>query len=220
VQRADQPLTRVNVKMEVNDIGKFLARLDYPDNVKRGKAKLEGQLSWAGSPAELDFATLSGDLSLEARNGQFTKVKPGIGKLLGILSLQALPRHITLDFRDVFSEGFAFEDISGSMRIVRGVVYSDDFKMQGSTAKVSMSGETDLAHETQKLRVRITPILGDSVSVAGAFLGGPAVGLAALLVQKVLKDPIGRMASYEYQISGTWTEPNVSKIQAQPAASE
>lgn len=220
VQRADQPLTRVNLKVEINDIGKFLGRFNYPDNVKRGKAKLEGQLSWAGSPAELDYATLSGNLSLEAHNGQFSKVEPGLGKLLGILSLQALPRHITLDFRDVFSEGFAFEDISGSMRIVRGVVYSDDFKMQGSAAIVAMSGEADLAHETQKLRVRITPMLGDSVSVAGAFLGGPVVGLAALVVQKVLKDPIGRMASYEYQISGTWSDPKVSKIQAQPAASQ
>jgi len=219
-QRADQPLTRMNLKVEIGDIGKFLARLSYPDNVKRGKAKLEGQLSWAGSPAELDYATLSGNLSLEAHNGQFTKVEPGIGKLLGILSLQALPRHITLDFRDVFSEGFAFEDISGSMRIVRGVVYSDDFNMQGSAAMVNMSGEADLAHETQKLRVRVTPMLGDSVSVAGAFLGGPVVGLAALLVQKVLRDPIGRMASYEYQISGTWSDPKVSKIQAQPAASQ
>jgi uncharacterized protein (TIGR02099 family) len=219
-QPADQPLTKVNLKLEVNDIGKFLARLNYPDNVKRGKAKLEGQLSWAGSPAELDYASLSGNLALEAHNGQFTKVEPGIGKLLGILSLQALPRRITLDFRDVFSEGFAFDDISGSMRIVRGVVSSDDFTMQGSAARVSMSGEADLTRETQKLRVRITPSFGDSVSVAGAFLGGPVVGLTALLVQKALKDPLGRMAAYEYQISGTWSEPKVSKIQAQPAASE
>lgn len=219
-QAADQPLTKVNLKLEVSDIGKFLARLDYPDNVKRGKAKLEGQLSWAGSPAELDYSSLSGNLTLEAHNGQFTKVEPGLGKLLGILSLQALPRRITLDFRDVFSEGFAFDDISGSMRIVRGVVSSDDFTMRGSAARVSMSGETDLTRETQKLRVRITPSFGDSVSVAGAFLGGPVVGLTALLVQKALKDPIGRMAAYEYQISGTWSDPKVAKIQAQAAVAE
>jgi uncharacterized protein YhdP len=29
--------------------------------------------------------------------------------LLGVLSLQSLPRRLTLDFRDVFSEGFAFD---------------------------------------------------------------------------------------------------------------
>jgi len=218
VQSAEQPLTKVNLKLEVNDIGKFLSRLNYPDNVKRGKATLDGQLSWTGSPAELDFATLSGKLALEAHNGQFTKVEPGIGKLLGILSLQALPRRITLDFRDVFSEGFAFDDISGSMRIVRGVVSSDDFTMQGSAAKVDMSGETDLTRETQKLRVRITPSFGDSVSVAGAFLGGPVVGLTALLLQKVFKDPLGRMAAYEYQINGTWSDPKVSKIQSRSAS--
>jgi uncharacterized protein (TIGR02099 family) len=206
-------LTRVNLKLEANDVGKFMARMGFPDTVKRGKAKLEGHLSWAGGPADLDFSSLSGDLALDAHSGQFVKAEPGIGKLLGILSLQSLPRRITLDFRDVFSDGFAFEDISGSMRVVQGMIYSDDFKMQGSAALVTMSGEADLAKETQKLKVRIIPSVGDSVSVvAGAFLGGPVVGVAAMLLQKVLKDPLGRVISYHYQITGTWSDPVVTKI--------
>ena len=51
-----------------------------------------------------------GTFRLQAGAGQFTKMDPGVGKLLGVLSLQALPRRITLDFRDVFSEGFAFDE--------------------------------------------------------------------------------------------------------------
>ncbi|MFH1494221.1 MAG: YhdP family protein [Pseudomonadota bacterium] len=207
-----QPKSQFNLQLETSDIGKLLARVGHPDSVKGGKAELKGQLSWNGSPADIHYPSLSGNLSLEAHKGQFLKIEPGIGKLLGILSLQALPRRITLDFRDVFSEGFAFDDISMNVKASQGVVSSSDFKMDGPAAKVSMQGETSLASETQKLRVRVVPVLSDTVSGAVALLGGPVVGLTTLLVQKVLKDPIGQIIAYEYSITGTWDNPVVTKL--------
>jgi uncharacterized protein YhdP len=84
--------------------------------------------------------------------------------------------------------------------------------MDGPAAKVSMQGETSLAQETQNLRVRVVPVLGDTFSGAAALLAGPVVGLTSLLVQKVLKDPIGQIAAYEYSITGTWDNPVVTKI--------
>lgn len=161
----------------------------------------------------MDFPSLSGNFTLTAANGQFLKMNPGVGRLFSIVSLQALPRRISLDFRDIFSDGFAFDTISGSMRVDHGIMYSDDFKISGPSARILMTGETDIARETQNLRVKVTPLLGEGVSVAGALLGGPVVGLTTFLVQKVLKDPIDRMASYEYAIGGTWSDPKVSKIQ-------
>ena len=50
-----------------------------------------------------------GDLSLSAENGQFAKINPGMGRLLGVISLQSLPRRFQLDFHDIFSQGFALE---------------------------------------------------------------------------------------------------------------
>lgn len=207
-----RPMTRANLHLEVQDLGKLLARLGYPESVKRGTAQLDGQLSWTGSPHDIDYPSLAGSLKLEAKNGQFLKIEPGAGKLIGLLSLQSLPRRLTLDFRDVFSEGFAFDSISGTARISRGVARTDNFKLEGPSAKIQMQGETDLAGETQNLRVKVIPIIGESLSVAGALLGGPVVGIAALVAQKLLKDPIDQIASYEYSITGTWDNPNVTKI--------
>ena len=213
-----RPLTRVKVHLDVQDLGRLLTRLDYPDTVKRGTARLDGHLSWAGSPRSIDYPSLFGSLKLEAENGQFLKIEPGAGKLIGLLSLQALPQRLTLDFRDVFSEGFAFSAISGNARINRGVARTDDLWLEGPAAKVRIQGEADLAKETQNLKVRVAPQLGGGVSVAGAFLGGPVVGIAALLAQKLLKDPIDQMAAYEYSITGTWDNPNVAKIGRNVAA--
>jgi uncharacterized protein YhdP len=208
-----QPRTQLNVRVDVSDVGRTLARWGYPASVRRGTAKIEGNLGWAGSPQNFDYPTLSGQLVVEAANGQFVKLEPGIGKLLGILSLQALPRRITLDFRDVFSEGLAFDSIIGALKIEQGVMSTQNLRIQGPSTRVAMAGEVDLARETQKLRVRVTPHVSDSVSIAGALLGGPVAGIAAFLAQKILKDPLEQLVSFEYAITGTWSDPQVAKAE-------
>ena len=208
-----QPRTQLNLRIDVTDIGRALARWALPSGIRRGTAKIEGQLSWAGSPHDFDYPTLSGNLVFDAANGQFVKLEPGMAKLLGILSLQSLPRRITLDFRDVFSEGFAFDGILGSVNIDRGVAHTDNFRIAGPSARVIMTGDVDLARETQKLRVRVTPHLSESVSIAGALIGGPIAGVAAFLAQKILKDPIEQLVSFEYNVTGNWSDPHVAKVE-------
>lgn len=213
------PRTRMNLKLEAMDIGKLLARLGFPEGLKRGNGKLEGALSWSGSPQSPDYASLAGNVTVEAKNGQFAKMDPGLGKLLGILSLQALPRRIVLDFRDVFSEGFEFNSITGKFKIAGGVAHTQDLTIAGSAAKVGMKGDIDLARETQNLRVRVAPALGQGVGLA-SFIGGPVVGITTLIVNKVLQDPLDQIVAYEYNVTGTWSDPVVSKIGSPPQQSE
>ena len=213
-----QPATQVNVRLDVVDIGKYLARLGYPEGVRRGTAKIEGSLVWAGSPQRIDFPSLSGNFVLDASKGQFVKLEPGIGKLLGILSLQSLPRRISLDFRDIFSEGLAFDEIVGAVKVSKGVASTDNLRISGPAARIVMSGQVDLAKETQVLRVKVNPQLSDTVSVAGALIGGPVAGLAAFVAQKLLKDPLDQIASYEYDVTGNWTDPQVNKVERPPVS--
>jgi uncharacterized protein YhdP len=203
--------TDVAVRLEVNDIGKFFSRVGWQEGVKGGSALLEGPVAWAGSPYRVDIPSLSGQLKLEAKNGRFRQIEPGVAKLLGILSLQALPRRASLDFQDVFSKGFTFDRISANLSIANGVVHTEDFMMEGSAARVGMRGQVDLAAETQNLIVRVTPSLSESIAVAGAIVN-PAVGVAAYLAQKALKDPLSKIASFEYAVTGTWADPVVARI--------
>ena len=206
--------TEMNFKLDVAELGRLLDRLGYPDTVRRGTAKLEGRVSWSGAPTNIDYPTLEGNLLVEAAKGQFNKLNPGAGRLLGILSLQALPRRVSLDFRDVFSEGFAFDTVSGSITARRGVMEAEDFLIQGPAAKVAMSGSVNLVNETQNLRVRVQPALAETVSVGAAALLNPLVGAAALLAQKVLQDPLSQIFSYEYAVTGGWSDPKVEKLAA------
>lgn len=208
---AQQP-TALNIKAKANNVGRLLGRLGYADTVKRGEGEANGHLTWLGGTKQFQLEKLSGNLAIKAKNGQFTKVDPGVGRLLGILSLQSLPRRITLDFRDVFSEGFAFDEIEGNVALDHGTAALKDMRMDGPSAKVLMSGQIGLADETQSLHVVVTPRLEDSLAVGAALIGGPVVGVGAYVASKLLKDPLGQATAFEYQVSGTWANPEVVRL--------
>ncbi|MHB1144211.1 MAG: YhdP family protein [Thiobacillus sp.] len=204
--------TRAELNLKVLDAGKFLGRFGYADTLRRGSAEIQGNATWVGSPADFSFDTLAGQLDFKAQGGQFLRIDPGAGKLLGVLSLQSLPRRLSFDFRDIFNAGYAFDDIGATLRIARGVVYSDDFRMRGPSAKVNMSGLADLNQETVQLRVKVIPKLSEGVALAGALIGGPLAGVGALAAQKLLRDPFEEAISQEYLVTGSWQAPDVKKL--------
>ena len=204
------PNTFLNISWDIKDLGDTLKRFGYADTIKDGAGELKGRLHWPGSPSQFDTTRLNGDLEFEVRKGQILQVKPGVGRLLGLLSLQSLPRRLTLDFRDLFSNGFTFDKINATVKINQGVMRSDNFVMSGPAADVEMKGETNLQKETQHIFVKVMPRISDSLSLA-ALAGGPLVGAVAFLAQKMLKDPFNKMISTEYEITGTWDNPQEVK---------
>lgn len=200
------PNTSLKFLLSVRNIGDTLRRFGQPDAIKGGDTEITGQLEWAGSPHEFDALGLNGNIKLDANKGQFLKVQPGVGRLLGLLSLQSLPRRLSLDFRDLFSDGFAFDKISATANINHGILRSNDFFMTGPAAEAKIKGETNLKTETQNLRVKVRPHISDSLSLA-ALAGGPIAGAAAFVAQKLLKDPFNKIIQSEYVITGTWSNP-------------
>ena len=132
--------TRLTFRLGSEDVGAMLGRLGYANMVRRGEADASGSVSWRGMPTAIHYPTLTGELKLKVNDGQFAKMEPGAGRLLGVLSLQSLPRRLTLDFRDVFSEGFAFDSIAGNLDIQSGVLHTNDLEIRGPAAKVFMTG--------------------------------------------------------------------------------
>jgi uncharacterized protein (TIGR02099 family) len=213
--------TDLEVKIRTSDAGKYLARFGYGDALARGAADLEAKVMWLGPIQSIDFASLSGDVTFQAEKGQFVKVKPGFGKLLGVLSLQSIPRRLTLDFNDIFTEGFAFDEIKGTASIAKGVASTQDLVMVGPAATVTITGQADLARETQDLSVRVVPAVGDSVAAAAAVaLLNPIVGVGALLAQRLLKDPLGQMLAFQYRVTGPWADPKVERLSPAAVARE
>jgi uncharacterized protein (TIGR02099 family) len=214
-----QTETRAEFALTAKSVERLLTRFGYPNTIKRGTAELTGNLVWAGSPLSFDYPSLAGRLKLDAAGGQFDKLDPGVGRLLGVFSLQSLPRRISLDFRDVFSAGFAFDTIKGNFGISRGVMTTEDLQIDGPAAKVMMRGAVDLAAETQDLKVRVQPAVGQSVAT-GVLLVNPVAGAAAWALNKLFGNPIDKAFSFDYGVSGHWNDPKVEKLAIQGPGAE
>lgn len=206
--------TRLNFELAATDLGKLLDRLGYAGTVKRGTANLKGEVDWNGAPTDIDYASLTGKLEVLAEKGQFAKIEPGLGKLLGLISLQSLPRRLSLDFRDIFSEGFAFDTIDGKLKLKGGVMRTDgNLRIDGPAARVLMKGEADLKQETQDVMVTVQPEVGTTLTVGTALLlASPVAAAAAAIANKVLQNPLNKIFSFQYHVSGSWNDPKVEKV--------
>jgi uncharacterized protein (TIGR02099 family) len=205
--------TVLNFKLDINDSGDLLTRFGMPGVIAKGRGKLEGQVAWLGSPVTPDYPSMSGGFNVNIETGQFLKADPGIAKLLGVLSLQSLPRRLTLDFRDVFSEGFAFDFVRGDVTIEQGIARTNNLQMKGVNAAVLMEGQADIARETQLLKVVVIPEInaGSASLIASAI--NPLVGLTTFLAQVILRRPLIDANTQEFQIDGSWLDPRVTKVE-------
>lgn len=208
--------TELNFTLAMDDAGRLLARLGLPGVLSRGHGDISGALSWAGSPLLPDAASLDGQVKVEVLGGQFLKADPGLAKLLGVLSLQSLPRRLALDFRDVFSDGFAYDFIRGDARLKRGVATTNNLQMKGVQAAVLLEGQADLAQATQDLRVVVAPRIDAGGAALVATVINPAVGVGAFLAQLVLGKQISEANTRVFHITGTWADPEVQRVPAVP----
>ncbi|MES2740194.1 MAG: YhdP family protein [Pseudomonadota bacterium] len=205
--------TKLDFVLDIADAGKLLDRFGFVDTVRRGKGSLSGEIAWQGLPYALDIPSLSGKIDMKVESGQFLKQDPGAAKLLGVLSLQALPRLLKLDFHDVFSEGLAFDGIAAAATIERGVVKTDNLKMHGVAATVLMDGSADIANESTDLHVVVIPEfnLGTGPLVY-ALAVNPVIGIGSFLAQLFLRAPVMKALTYQMRITGPWKAPVITKL--------
>jgi uncharacterized protein (TIGR02099 family) len=205
-------ISHLTYALDIHNAGKLLDRFGFEGTMRGGKGKLDGDITWNGVPFSLDIPSLGGQVHLDLEAGQFLKVDPGAAKLLGVLNLQALPRRLTLDFRDVFSEGFAFDRLFGSASIAGGIASTDNLKMTGVAATVLMSGQADIAQETQRLHVVVIPEVNLGTASLVALAINPVVGVGTFLAQLFLRNPLMRQLTFEYSVAGLWADPVVTKL--------
>jgi uncharacterized protein (TIGR02099 family) len=215
---AQKRTVALDLALEFNNGGRLLERFGIANALRGGEGTLEGQVSWRGTPLSIDYPSLAGTLRLVSAKGQFLKADAGAGRLLGILSLQALPRRMAFDFRDVFSEGFAFDSITATANIAGGVLSTRDFRMRSANATVLIEGASDLRAESQNLHILVLPEVSvTSASLVYALLANPAIGLGTFIAQLLLRDPLSKAFSFEYDVTGSWRDPVVKRRERVPS---
>jgi len=212
---ADGDTTRFSVTVSSTDLAKTFAALGFDPIIEGKSAEVTASVYWPGSPSSDWMQHVGGDLALKAEKGSLLDVQPGAGRVVGLLSLSALPRRLALDFRDVFNRGLVFDDITADFVVVDGNAYTDNLKLTGPVAEVGAIGRTGLRDKDYHQQFVVTAEPGKVLPTVGALLGGPGVAAALLIFTRIFKKPLAGIGRASYCVTGSWQEPMVERLSAE-----
>ncbi|RLR17717.1 AsmA2 domain-containing protein [Sodalis-like symbiont of Bactericera trigonica] len=193
--------------------------IDLP--LREAPFHLNYDLHWREDPWQLDIASLNGVLHSQLSKGKIDNISSGsAGRLLRLVSFDALLRKLQFDFSDTFGKGFYFDSIKGNAWLKDGTLHTNDLLIDGLEADISMTGDVDLNCQRIDMEAVITPEISATVGVATAFVISPVVGAAVFAASKVLAPLWSKLSLIRYHISGSLDEPKIQEVLRQPRASE
>ncbi len=209
---------RVTLDLRSADTGPLLRALDYAPLLSPAPVDARLRLTWPGAFSDFALARAAGRIELDVGPGRILDVDPGVGRVLGFLNLGELRRRLTLDFTDLYQQGFDFARITGRIEVRDGLARLTTFDIDGPASDIRVTGTADLRTRTFDQRVTVEPSIGTSVAIASAVGGGPAVGAAVYLMDRLSGGAIDRLASYQYRMTGPWTKPEMTRLGWEPFA--
>lgn len=206
--------TRLSATLASEDFGALLTDLGVGGRIEGGKGDARFDAAWTGSPMAFQMATLDGTLKLDVKGGRLVEVEPGgTGRVLGLLSIAQLPKRLTLDFRDFFSKGFAFNKLAGTVHFGGGSARSDDLAIDGPSARINIRGAANLRTQTFDQTIEVLPKAGNLLTAVGAIAGGPVGAAVGAVANAVLQKPLGQATAKNYRVTGPWKDPKVEVVE-------
>ena len=204
----------VSVTLESTDVQDTLNAWGFAQTLSGKSGRMTAELKWPGGIDSEVLSRLGGNATIRIDQGQLYSVAPGAGRVLGLLSVGALPRRLLLDFTDLTDKGFAFDSVKGDFEFRDGNAYTSNLVLKGPAAEIGIVGRTGLVARDYDQTAKVTGHFGGPLAAAGALAAGPAIGAALLLFSTVFKEPLSGIARGYYRITGSWESPKVERIGA------
>lgn len=208
----------VTATLTSTDVVATMARLGYEPGIISDELHMTFDMNWSGGPRADFLDTLDGAVQVRLGSGQLDEVEPGAGRMFGLMSIVALPRRLSLDFRDVFQKGFGFDRISGSFNLDDGTAYTCDLSLEGPAADIGIIGQADLVAGSYAQTAVVSPNVGSTLPVVGAIAAGPQVAAAMFLFSQIFKKPLKDIGQVYYSMSGPWDSPVIESADAEAFA--
>ncbi len=219
-QEKNKDYSRLQGELNAPNIGAVLTQWGFNSSSLVGSTgDMKFDLSWQNTPYQPSMTSLSGNISLRLGEGRIvnlsesTNSKMGLGRLLNLLSLSNIPRRLSLDFSD-FGQGYSFDTMMGEFNFKDGNAFVDKMHFEGPIAGLQLKGRIGLVAKDFDMQLGVTPHVTGSLPVVAAIAGGPIVGVATWLVDRVVSHAVAKSSNYEYHITGPWDNPVWTKLDA------
>lgn len=210
--------TRLKGSIKSATWGRFLQRWQSRPPLVAGDGQLQFSAWWPGSPTHIVWSKLLGRLSLHVNNGAINHLSSktmntvGLGRLLNVLSVDSMMSHMRSHFKDMPAHGLWFNALNGHWAIRHGVAVTHDLFLDGEIAKVHGHGQVNLATHDIDMQLAITPQVTNSLPLVAGMLGGPIVGVAAWVVNKILGQQVDHLSASMVHVTGDWAHAHIKKI--------
>jgi len=212
----------IKAHSEGENYEQFLNLLNIPSFLTQTQGVVDLYLIWnseknsqENSGLMPDVHTLSGSVKFDLKNGALKNVNPGVSRLLGLFSLEALSRRLSFNFKDMTEKGLAFNSLKGEYFISQGVAKTNNVSMQGPALNLLLKGLINIPSQTMDQTVLVSPELNSSIALVAGILGGPIIGIAAWVADHILSDTLFKNTGILYHLYGSWDHPEFKIIEDQ-----
>ena len=204
--------TNMDITLKSDNFGNMLRDLGHKDLVEKGKANTTAKIYWNGSPTQFAVKKLNGDVKLNLENGSIKNIDAGAGRLLGFVSLSALPRKFLGDFKDTFKSGFSFDSAKGTINLYNGHAFTNNFLVDSSVSKIIVSGRTGLVTRDYDNEIKVIPDVGGGIAGIAALLVNLPAGIGLWLFDKMTGEQIDAASTRVYNVTGSWDKPKTVPV--------
>jgi len=209
--------TQLNLVLQSDDFGVGFNEIGLTDILLDGEGSVALKLNWPGPAYKPQLERMDGSVRLTLENGSIVPLEPGAGRVVGLFALQALPRRLNLDFKDLTADGLAFREISGEATIDNGIANVPLVQLTGPIGVVDITGQSDLVNQRFNQQVTVLPRVSAALPIIGAISGGASAGIGALVAAGFLKAvgvDFDRIGLRSYSLTGDWNNPEFEAIPA------
>ena len=206
-----ESITSLAGNLSLADIETELKAAGYDSIIKDSGAKIKVNLNWAGGLHDFDVSQLNGTINGRLDDGYLADVSDK-AKIFSVLSLQSLVRKLTLDFRDIFSDGMFYSNITGDYQLSQGLLTTNNTEMKGTAGDLFMTGYTNLVTGELAYDMSYKPNLTSSLPVLAwiATSLNPVTFLAGVAIDQVVRSQV--ISEFKFELTGTVDNPDFKEV--------
>ena len=209
---SNDSITGLTGQLKSESLGDLLKEVGILSDLNGAPSDIYFDLNWPGAPQEFSKDFLNGFATVKSGKGRLLNVEPGLGRVFGLLGLDTLKRRVQLDFSDLVQTGLGFDKIKGRFILVNGDARTNNLYLESPSSRLDIAGRVGLGKEDYDQLITVTPKSTESLPIAGALAGGPVVGAAIYLVQKIAGKTVNKLAGYQYRVTGSWDDPVIKQL--------
>ena len=202
-------------EVSIIDLGKALPLWGFAPGVETSSFEMNMDLSWPGSPLNVELFSTVGKAAVQAGAGRFLDEETSANglRLLSIFTPYAIMKRINnFDFSDILGEGMSFDSLSGAAQIAYGELeFTQPLIVESRSSTFEFGGKISLVDDSLSNEMIVTLPVSKSLPWYGLYLAlaNPVAGLGVVIGEQILRKPIEQFSSAKFQIEGTFEDPTV-----------